>query len=62
MFNFIIILLLIIVVIGIFVPGKPLQGSKPPERHRSDPPRGLPWMDPNYQKRKKRERDRDSLL
>lgn len=56
MFTFVLILLGLIVVVGLFVPDKyiPKRRHRRPRRHHSEP-HGLPWMDPNYQKRKERE-------
>lgn len=60
MITFVLILLALIVVVGLFVPDKYLPKKRPRKpRRRYSEPHGLPWMDPNYQKRKKRE-ERDS--
>lgn len=58
MFTFVLMLLGLIVVVGLFVPDKylPDRRCQRPLRHHSEP-HGLPWMDPNYQKRKERARN-----
>lgn len=44
-----------VLVVGLFIPDKYLPQKKRVRYRYSADNKGLPWMDPNYQKRKKRE-------
>lgn len=63
MTAFILIILAIVIVAGIFDLDNdtPKNRTHRPRRRRSEP-RRLPWMDPNYKKRKKREKRNSSKL
>ena len=55
MLTFALILLAIVVIAGIFAPDPDTPKKRRSRAHRHSETRGLPWMDPNYKKRKKRE-------